>query len=105
MAKAKHGAKTQAVREYVTANPTATTNDVMSAMKAVGLKVSKPMIYAVKGKLGGAPKKRGRKKGSAAKKNGQMISLDMLLKAKKMIEEFGSVEKAQQAMDALAKLQ
>lgn len=105
MAKQEHGAKTQAVRDYITANPTAATNDVVAALKATGMKVSKPMIYAVKAKLGTTPKKRGRKKGSVARKNGQMISLDMLIKAKKMVEQFGSVEKAKEAMDALAKLQ
>jgi hypothetical protein len=106
MAKAKHGAKSQAIREYLTANSAAKGNDVVAALKANGIKVSSQMVSTIKARMGAGPKKRGRRKKSAsAKRNGAMISLGVLVQAKKLAESLGGVEKAKEAMDALAKLQ
>jgi arginine repressor len=53
MAKAAHGTKSQAIHEYLSANPNATANDIVAAMKQQGIAVSFGLAKAVKyGKKG-----------------------------------------------------
>lgn len=105
MAKAKHGEKSQAIRAHLTANPTATGSEVVEALKAKGLRVSKQAVSTVRGRMAAKPKKRGRRKKRAVGKNGAMVSLGVLVQAKKLAESLGGVRKAKEALDALAKLQ
>jgi len=59
-------------------------------------------------KMNAASKKRGRKKkrkGAGAKQNDAMLSLGLLMQAKKLADQLGGIEQAKAAMDALAKLQ
>ena len=106
MAKKQHGVKSQAIRDYLMTNASAGVSDVVNALKALGISVSKQMVSTIRMRMGAAPKKRGRKKKSkGARKGGAMISLGILVQAKRLADQLGGVEKAKQAMDALAKLQ
>ncbi len=105
MAKLARGVKSQAIRDYFTTSPNAMPKEVVAALKEKGLKVSSQNVSTIKGKLSaGGKKKRGRPKG-AAKRNGSMIALETLVRAKKLADQLGGIDKAKQAMDALAKLQ
>jgi hypothetical protein len=106
MAKKKRGVKSQAIRDYLTANIEAGVSDVVGALKQMGVSVSKQMVSTIRMRMKGAPKKRGpKKKRKGAKKNGAMVSLGILMQAKRLADQLGGVEKAKEAMDALAKLQ
>jgi hypothetical protein len=48
MAKAAHGTKSQAIHEYLSANPNANANDIVAAMKQQGVAVSFGLAKAVK---------------------------------------------------------
>lgn len=106
MAKKKRGAKSQAIREQLSANPDAMPKDVIATLKKKGMSVSSQMVSTLKSKMsGGTKKRRRRKKRVAARQNGQMISMNDLVEAKKLADRLGGLEKAQEAVAALAKLQ
>jgi len=114
----ERGAKSKAIRELLEAQPNATMQDIQSGLEQKGIQASTALIakikYSGKGKRGrkrkGAKGKRaatamatnGRRKKVSA--SGQSISLDHLLAAKKLIEQVGSVEAAQSAVQVFAKL-
>lgn len=101
MAKLQRGAKSQAIREQLEANPQATPKEVVAALKSQRIKVSSQMVSTLKAKMKGGAKKGRRKKAAG---NGK-FDIDTLIRAKKLAELLGGVEKAKVAIDALAKLQ
>lgn len=102
MARYKRGAKSQAIRDYLTHNPEAAPKEVIEALKGQKLKVTSQMVSTIRTKMTGKKvKRRKKRKGAPA----DMVSMETLLKAKKLIAEMGSLEMAREAIDALAKLQ
>ena len=93
MARFKHGAKSAAIREYLSQNPAAKPKEVVEALKAKHLKVSAHMVSVLRGK----------KKGRRASSNGK-ISADTLIHAKSMVDRLGGIAQAQEALSVLAKL-
>lgn len=102
--KAPRGAKSQAVRDYLTANKDAGPTAVMAALKTQGLSVSTAMVSGIKAKMGLTKKRRRRKATGAASTtaNGH-LSIDDLVRAKKLVDQIGG-ERAREALEALAKL-
>lgn len=105
MAKLPRGAKSQAIRDELTANPAAMPKEVVATLKAKGIKVTGQMVSTLRGKMvGGGKKQRGRKKKASGGGAGDQVSLGVLLQAKKLADQLGGVVKAKAALDALAKL-
>jgi hypothetical protein len=98
--KSEHGAKSQAIRDYLKSNKKAKAPEVVSALSANGIKVSTAMVYNVKARKSMGKRRR------RAEANGQVIgpSISHLLAAKRLVEETGGVKQAQDAIAALAKL-
>jgi hypothetical protein len=100
--------KSQAIRDYLKANRKAMPKAVVEALKGQGIEVSSQMVSTVKftmqQKKGG--KKKQQKGGGKAASNGQaeMVSLNALIDAKKLIDKVGSIEKVKAALATLAKL-
>ena len=103
--KAPRGAKSQAIRDYLAANTDAGPTAVVAALKEQGLSVSTPMVSTIKAKMGlGKKRRRRRVARAAASVNGAgRLSVDDLLRAKKLVDEIGA-ERAKEAIEALAKL-
>lgn len=101
MARIKRGAKAQAIREALEKTPEASAKEIVASVKESGLRVTPQMVYSLKTRAAAGPKK---KRGRKASLNGK-VSLDTLILAKKLADQLGGVEKAKEAMDALAKLQ
>lgn len=102
--------KSQEIRDFVSANPTASAKDVVEALKRTGIKVSAPMVANVKSKAGLTRSRRGRppgkttpKVGRPAKKGGD-VALDALLDAKRLIAKCGSAQAAVDMIRTLEKL-
>ncbi|MEL6105801.1 MAG: hypothetical protein AAFU85_07190 [Planctomycetota bacterium] len=115
MAKKTSGVnKSQAIRDYMDANPSAKPRDVVKAMASKGIKVSAQFVSTVKStskKTGGTAKRRGRPAGSTAKSGRKAaasasgtVSVDALLKMKRVVEDFGSIEEAKSALRTLERL-
>jgi hypothetical protein len=106
--------KSQAVREYLAHHPTAMPKEIGPAIKAAhGIEVSSQMISMIKSKFRKGPKRRGRKRRTEAvattgrrgrPSNGVRFSIDDLVSAKKLAQQVGGVERAQQLIQALVRL-
>jgi len=100
--------KSQAIRDFLAADPDAAPKDVEAALAKEGIKVSSALICTVKSKVKakGKPKKAATKKKTAAKKPpaSDKIALSALLEAKKLAQQLGGIDAAKQAINALAQL-
>jgi hypothetical protein len=98
--KQPRGAKTQAIRDYLSANKKAKASEVVSALAEKGITISPAAVYNLK-----ARKRMGRRR-RKAEANGQVVglSIDHLIAAKKLVDTVGGVQQAREAVDALAKL-
>jgi hypothetical protein len=99
MAKAKRGAKSAAIREYLAENPKTRNIEVVAALKQKGIRVTAQMVSNLKGKVGGKSVKK-----RTASKNSGSPSIEDLIAAKKLADQLGGVEKARAAIAILAKL-
>lgn len=100
MARHKRGAKSQAIRDYLATHPNAAPKEVVAAVKEQGIKVSSQMVSTLKAKgSGNGPRK------AKATRNGQALSIETLVRAKQLAQEFGGLESARSALAALASLQ
>jgi hypothetical protein len=98
--------KSQAIREYKAANPSASPREVAEALSKSGLSVTAQFVSTVLSnarKKGGKVGKRGRKPGrpAAAGKSG---NLQQLIQAKKLVDQLGGIDAARAAVKALAQL-
>jgi len=97
--------KSKAIREYKSNHSGAGPKDISAALAEQGIKVTPAFVSTV---LSNA-KRRGRKgkrKGGrpAGAKPGRKDALSQLVLAKQMSDQFGGVEKARAALDALAQI-
>ena len=112
MAKRKTAAvsKSAAIREYISANPSAGPTAIYDALTKQGIKVSKGLVSVVKYSKPKSGKRRDRPvKAQAAstkgvsKPSGSMSASD-LIAAKKLADSIGGIAKTREALDLLEKL-
>jgi hypothetical protein len=98
--KAARGEKSQAIRDFLKANPKAKASEVVTALAQKGITVSGPMVYTLKAR------NRMGKRRKQARSSGQTIGLSIssLLAAKRLVDEVGGIDQAREALDGLAKL-
>jgi len=113
--------KSAAIRDYYKSHPKAKPKEVLSALQASGIKTTTAFISTIRSnmKKGLGTGKRGRPAGSvtrrpskavtrgrrpAASSPSSEVSIDSLLKVKRVVEEMGSVDEARAALNALEKL-
>lgn len=111
MAKTKSaGNKSEAIRGYKTANPTAGPKEISAALSKAGQKVTPGFVSTVlsndKRKGGVTSSKRGRR--PAVARSGGVMSgdfIDSLTKAQGFAREMGGIDAAVAALDNLKKVQ
>ncbi|MEO1496486.1 MAG: hypothetical protein AAFV43_04985 [Planctomycetota bacterium] len=109
MAKKRAGGpnKSEAIREYIKANPNAGPTEVCKELKKKGLAVAPALVSNVKAaalrKAGKKPGKRGRKPGRPAGVSDK-VSLSSLVEARDFADKVGGVDQAQALLKALGKL-
>ena len=98
--------RSQLIRDYLAANPDDNVKAIVAAFAKKGIKISEALAANVKYKKQ-SPKKKATRKQAATKQPvvNDKISISTLVKAKRMAEELGGMDKAKQALAALAKLQ
>ena len=100
--KAKSGNKSAAIRDYKTANPTASPKEIAEALSKSGMEVSAQFVSTVLSnakKKGGKVGKRGRKPRALPVDN-----LQQLIQVKKFVDQMGGMAAAKSAVDALAQI-
>jgi hypothetical protein len=101
--------KSQAIRDYMSANPDAGPTSVADALNASqGWKISAAYVSTIKNKVKGGKKlRRGVRRAartSGGGGGGAGVNEQALLQAKKLAEQIGSIDKAKAALDLLGKL-
>lgn len=104
MARLKRGEKTRAVREYITANPTASPKEIVAGLAATGMKIKLGLANSVKY----AKRKPGRRKApsvaSVARRTSNGVTVDQLLEVKRLADSFGGIEHVRAALESLEML-
>lgn len=88
--------KSQKIRDYLKANPSAGPTAVSKGLASQGVKVTTALVSNVQHNMKNGHTRRG--------KRGKRVDLDTLRTAKQMADELGGVEQARQALDLLAEL-
>lgn len=104
MAKKRAVNQSQAIRDYLAANPTASANEIVAGLKQQGITVSPGLASNVKytsGRRRKGPKRRGRP--AKTERNGA-LSVSDLVEAKKLADQLGGIEQARQALATLEEL-
>src|SRR5579871_6578115 len=93
--KARHGVRSQKIREYLENHPELGPTAIAKALSAQGLKVNATLVSNVKARLetAGGKKKRGR----PAAANGK-LDFETLIEAKKFAEQVGSIAEARRIL-------
>jgi hypothetical protein len=114
MAKRKTAAvsKSAAIREYISANPSAGPTAIYDALTKQGIKVSKGLVSVVKYSKPKPGKRRGRPakaqtastKGVSKPLSSGSMSASDLIAAKELADSMGGIAKAREALDLLEKL-
>ena len=100
--------KSQAVRDFYADNPNAKPKDVVEGLAKKGIKLNAQYVSVVrsnskkKSKSGRVGRPAGRS--TARKAGGETVSIDALLKLKKVVEEVGGIDNAKAALSALDRL-
>ena len=101
--------KSQEIRNYVSANPTAPLKEVVAAMKKKNITVSIATVANVKSKAGLTRRRRkskvkpGPKRALNVSRSGD-IALDALVDAKRLVAKAGSAQRAIEMIRAIEKL-
>ena len=106
------GSKSAAIREYISANPSAGPTEIYDALAKQGIKVSKGLVSVVKyskpksGKLRNRPAKTqtASTKGVSEPLSSGSMSASDLIAAKKLADSIGGIAKTREALDLLEKL-
>jgi hypothetical protein len=89
--------KAAKIREYLAAHPDAKAADVVAALKANRVRVTTAHVYNIKAT-------NGKPKGKAKGKRAKVDQYAGLILARKLADKLGGVDRAREALDALAKL-
>lgn len=108
-AEAPRGAKTAAIKQALIANPKKSPKEIAELLKEQGFITTANYVGGVKS--GMKAKKKGRKAAAAAPAPEtapavpkDAVSIGLLCKAKKLVQELGGVKEARTALNALAQL-
>jgi hypothetical protein len=100
------GAKSQAVRDYLSENPQASPKEVVDGLKAKGVKVKVTLVNSIKYKK---PSKTGRRRApslrlAARRSSGAAVTVGQLLEVKRLADSLGGAEQVRRALETLEKL-
>ncbi len=106
MARLKRGAKTQAIRDYVAANPDQGPKDIVAGLKAQGMTVKPGLVSAVKYGKKGRKRSAGRPsvRAAARRSSNGSVTVEQLIEVKKLADSLGGADHVRSALDALDQL-
>lgn len=106
--------KSAAIREYLRANPSASTNEVMEALGAKGIDVSQALVAGVRAREDRGPGNKSRKRGEITvselnsinamieKFDDRDVILSIIEDLTSIAKEFGGIERFEEAMKEFA---
>ena len=95
--------KSQVVRDFLTANPTADSQAVIAGLAAKGVKVAPTLVYYVRSKLGQAKRKEKRARVAASsQRTGTSNPVELVQRVKVLARDVGGIANLKQLVDLLA---
>lgn len=95
--------KSDAIRDYLSGNPKATSKEVVEALAAKGIKVAPSLIYFVKSRARYAKHKARRDKAAEGlSQSGVSSPLELVVRVKKLANEVGGIKNLKKLVDVLA---
>lgn len=95
--------KSQAVRDFLDANPAADSKAVIAGLGEKGVKVTPTMVYYVRSKLKQASRREKRERVAASsRQSGAQDPIDVVRRVKNLAREVGGVGNLKQLVDLLA---
>jgi hypothetical protein len=91
--------KSEAIRQAINNDPTATVSGIVAALAEQKLKVTPQLVSNVKSRIGEKPKKRGRKPGKTGS-----LTVAQLEAAAVFARSIGGIEQASAALESLARI-
>jgi hypothetical protein len=107
MARMKRGAKSQAVRDYLSENPQASPKEVVEGLKAKGVNVKVTLVNSIKYKK---PSKTGRRRAMSVRmaarrsSGGVAVTVEQLVEVKRLADSLGGAEHVRRALETLEQL-
>jgi hypothetical protein len=108
----RRGNKSALIREYFEAHPSAGPTEVVTALSEKKVKVTPTLVSNVKSRMlnGGSPTAKSGRRGRPGRPGRRPVgeatfSMSLLVEAKRLADQAGSLDAARQAIDALSKLQ
>ena len=103
MAKKATVNKSDAIREYLSKSPKATSKEVVAALAEKGIKVAPSLIYFVKSKAIHARRKASRESAAEGlRSSGMMNPVELVMRLKDLARDMGGIKKLKQLVDLLA---
>ena len=103
--KADDVSRSQQIRDYLMANPSATPKSVIEALRQRGVLVSESLVNQIKYKSPGYRSKlRRAAMGSGRAASTNPVSVDDLVSAKQIVDRMGGVDRAKEALDLYSRL-
>ena len=100
--------KSAEIRAFLAANPSVKPAEAAVALAKKGVHVSPAYISVVKSTSGNRTRKKslpqGRRRQTKAKASDAQVSLDAMIRVKKLVEDVGSIAETQRALDVLDRL-
>ena len=98
--------KSEAIRNYLRGKPKAGPKEIAAELGKDGVDVTPGFVSTIKTDFRKKKGRKGRKKGAGGGRPADdRVSLSALVQAKKMVDDIGGIDKAKNAIDALARLQ
>jgi hypothetical protein len=102
----KRGAKSQAVRDYLSENPQASPKEVVEGLKAKGVTVKVTLVNSIKYKK---PSKPGKRRApshrmAARRSSGAAVTVEQLLDVKRLADSLGGTGQVRRALETLEQL-
>ncbi len=95
--------KSQAVRDFMAANPGADSKAVIAGLADEGIKVAPTMVYYVRSKLGQARRKARRERVAASsRQSGASNPVELVVRVKDLAREVGGIGNLKKLVDLLA---
>jgi hypothetical protein len=107
MAKLKRGAKTKAVRDYISANPTATPKEIVAGLATTGMKIKLGLANSLKYNKRKPKRRKSATVASAARRartSGGAVTVDHLLEVKRLADSLGGADQVRRALETLEQL-
>jgi hypothetical protein len=106
MAKLKRGEKTKAVRDYISANPTASPKAIVAGLAAIGMRIKLGLANSLKYSKRKPGKRPAPVVHAAARKTAAAgVSIEQLIDVKRFADSIGGANLLRQALDTLEQLQ